>query len=131
MDLARLLPMLVIAILAAAAPASASTVRLSPGGGDESSELTYTAAAGEQNKVSVAVDRGRATIDDPGASSITAQQGCMQVNPKRAVCDLQDSTNTIQYVVAELGDGNDSFEMTAVNTQFAGATSAAAHSRTT
>lgn len=120
MDLSRLAGTALAILLLVAAPASASTVRLVPGGGDSSSEVIYTAAAGEQNKVSVAVDGGKATIDDPGASSITAEQGCTQVNPKRAVCDLQDSTETIQYVVADLGDGNDSFEMTAVNTGFAG-----------
>ena len=110
------------AVLVGAAPASASTVRLDPGGGGESTEVIYTAAEGEQNKLSVTVDRGRATVDDPGASSITAQQGCAQVTPKRAICDLQDSTATIQYVQADLGDGNDTFDLIAdANTRFVGA----------
>lgn len=121
MHLARLTTAALAALLLAAAPASASTVRLDPGGGDDSSTVTYTAAPGEQNKVSVAVDGPKATIDDPGASSITTQQGCTQVTPKRAVCDLQDSTTNIQRIAADLADGDDSFEMTAVNTQFAGA----------
>ena len=108
-------------LLIAAAPAPASTVRLDPGGGDESSRVTYTAAPGEQNKVSVTVEGARATIDDPGADSIATQQGCTQVTPKRARCDLQDSTDGIRYVRAELGDGNDTFAFTAADTQFAGA----------
>jgi Ca2+-binding RTX toxin-like protein len=120
-NLARLTTAAVAALLLAAAPASASTVRLDPGGGDDSSTVTYTAAPGEQNKVSVAVDGPKATIDDPGASSITTQQGCTQVTPKRAVCDLQDSTTNIQRIAVELADGDDSFEMTAVNTRFSGA----------
>jgi hypothetical protein len=85
------------------------------------SEVTYTAAAGESNKVSAAVDRARVTIDDPGAGSITAQQGCVNETPKRVVCDLQSSTTTIDYVLAFLGDGNDTFELSAANTPFAGA----------
>ncbi len=120
MDPARLTLAILAAALLAAAPASASTVRLDPGGGDESSKVTYTAAPGEQNKLSVTVDGPRATIEDPGAGEIVTQQGCTRQTPKRAVCDLQDSTATIQYVLAELGDGNDTFAMTAVNTQFAG-----------
>lgn len=109
------------AVLVAAAPASASTVRLDPGGGEESSQITYTAAGGEQNKLSVSVDGARATIDDPGASTITPQQGCTSVTPKRVTCDLQSSTDTIQTVEANLDDGNDTFDMTATNTRYAGA----------
>jgi Ca2+-binding RTX toxin-like protein len=116
----RLTLLAVAALLVLAGPASASTVTLNPGGGDESTEVVYTAAPGEANKVSVEIDRGKATIDDPGASSITVQQGCTQQTPKRVVCDLQDSTATIQYFVGDLGDQNDTFSFTALNTNFAG-----------
>jgi hypothetical protein len=121
MELARAVPLALIALLAAVTPASAATVRLNPGGGDESAFLVYTAADGEQNKLSVSVDRGQATVDDPGASSIDPQQGCQAITPKRAICDLQDSTATINYVEAHLGDGNDEVDLIpSENTQFVG-----------
>jgi hypothetical protein len=116
MNLARLTTALIAALLFGAAPAAASTVRLDPGGGEDASTVTYTAAPGEANKVSVAVDGAKATIDDPGASSITVQQGCTQVTPKRATCDLQSSTDSIRQVVADLGDGGDTFDLTAGTT---------------
>jgi hypothetical protein len=119
MNIARLTTALVATLLFSAAPAAASTVRLDPGGGEDASTVTYTAAPGEANKVSVSVDGAKATIDDPGASSITVQQGCTSVTPKRATCDLQSSTDFIQEIVADLGDGNDTFDLTA-GTKFVG-----------
>lgn len=121
MEPPRLALAFLIAFLVVAAPASASTVRLEPAGGDDSARIVYTAADGEQNKLSVTVSGGHATVDDPGASTVTPQQGCTQATPKRVECDLQDSTETISYVEAELGDGNDSFDLIAgENTRFVG-----------
>jgi hypothetical protein len=116
MQPARLTTALIAILLLGAAPAAASTVRLDPGGGDRGSTVTYTAAPGEANKVSVSVDGPKATIDDPGASAITVQQGCTQVTPTRATCDLQSSTDDIQEIVADLGDGADTFAVTAGTT---------------
>lgn len=121
MALTRLALTVAAALLVAAAPASASTVRLDPGGGDESTTVTYIAGAGEANKVTAAVDGTRMTIDDPGTSSITPQQGCSSLTPKRVVCDTQDSTNPMGRIHAELGDGDDTFSMTIANTLFAAA----------
>ena len=120
MELARLAPVILVALLTAAAPASASTVRLEPGSDEDVARIVYTAAAGEQNKLSVSVEGPRATIDDPGAGSITAQQGCTQVTPKRATCDLQDSTETVRIVEADLADGDDTFALTSGSTPFVG-----------
>jgi hypothetical protein len=97
-----------IALGAAPAAASASTIRLEPGGEDEAPHLVYRAAPGEQNRLSIAVSGSKATVDDPGAT-IAVQQGCASVTPQRATCDLQSSTSRIEFADVELGDGDDTF----------------------
>jgi hypothetical protein len=101
---------LMVALLAGAAPASAATVHVESGTAEDPYTLVYTAAAGEQNKVSILVEGSRATIDDPGADPLTAGARCTQVTPKRATCDLESTTNRISFVRADLGDGDDTWQ---------------------
>ena len=110
---------LAAAALTIPASASASTVSLDPGGGDEGSKITYTAAPGEANKVDVKVTGGTAEIDDPGAT-ITAGANCVAApNGKKATC-TNPSRPSIDTFFAALGDGNDSFDAAGVFTRVEG-----------
>ena len=103
------------------ATAQASTVSLSPGGGDEAPTLTYTAVAGEANKLDVKVTGSTAEVNDAGAN-ITPGQGCVSVNAKKATCSLQSATAKILLVSATLLDGNDTSDLTGADGDVDGGT---------
>lgn len=83
-----------------AQPAGASTVAV------EENELRFTAAAGELNKATV-TDTGTALeVRDSGAA-VTAGAGCSATN-EGAICER----GAVQRVRADLGDGEDTFDLT-------------------
>ena len=109
------------AFLALPAAASAATVTLVPASDEQPSILTYDAAAGESNKLDITVNGSTAEIADPGAGSITPGQNCAANGPKKATCTLPGGAN-IQEVVAELGDGNDTADVSGASTDLTGGT---------
>jgi hypothetical protein len=101
------------AALTIPASATAATVALSPGGDELPVRVDYKAAAGEANKVTVTVNGKVAEINDPGAGSITPGANCVSNTPKKVTC-TNPGADGIDLVAAELGDGNDDFQITGV-----------------
>lgn len=104
-----------IAALAIPSAASASTVSLNVGDDEDGTTITYSAAAGEANKLDVKVMGQTAEISDPGAGSITPGANCQPVNPKRVTCTT--TRQEIEAFVATLLDGNDTFSASGVFTR--------------
>ena len=91
--------------------ASASTVSLNVGDDEDGSSITYTAAAGEANKLDVKVTGQTAEISDAGAN-ITPGANCTAVNAKKVTCTT--TRPSIDSLVATLLDGNDSADVAGV-----------------
>ena len=108
-------PLAAVAALCLALPSAASgaTASLTPGDPDSPSRIAYTAAAGEANKldVQVAADRRSAEISDPGADSIVPGANCAAQNAKKVTCTVPAGRPDLLVVEAELGDGNDTFDI--------------------
>ena len=106
-------PALVAALLVLPAFASASTVKLEPGGDEEPTLITYTAAMGEANKVdiTVAADGRTAEINDPGADSVVPGTNCAAQNAKRVTCTVPANAPRVGLVTADLLEGNDTFDL--------------------
>ena len=116
MRLRSITPVLVALALAAPASAGAATVSLTPGAPDAPTRITYTAAAGEANKLDVKVDASGNTAEftDNGATTITPGANCAAQNAKKVTCTRPASAPRINLVLAELGDENDTFEVAGV-----------------
>ncbi|HEX8741881.1 MAG TPA: calcium-binding protein [Thermoleophilaceae bacterium] len=93
----RLLLTSLLALLAVPAGASAATVSAADG------KLTYTAASGEANHLTVSNASGLIRFDDTGVSAMTAGSGCTSKGAQRVDC----SPIAVAGVTADLGDGND------------------------
>lgn len=109
---------LALAAVAAAAltipsAAGAATVHLDPGDAESGSRITYTAAAGEANKLDVKVTGNTAEISDPGATSITPGANCVANNPKKVTC-TNAAGPRVDAFNAELLDENDTFDVAGV-----------------
>ena len=89
----------VVAMLAVAGTASASTLAVDKGG-----TLRFTAARGEANNVNLQSVGLQTVVTDSG-SVIHAGNGCMQVSAHQASCPLPASFS--QDVAMTLGDRND------------------------
>lgn len=100
-------PLAVLLALAIPAGASASTVALNIGDDEDGSTITYTAAAGENNKLDVKVTGNTAEISDNGAN-ITPGANCAAQNAKKVTCTT--TRPKIDALVATLGDGNDDYK---------------------
>jgi hypothetical protein len=98
------------ASMAVPAAAHASTAGIQLGGGEDATTLTFQAAPGEANKPNIVVTGQTATIDDPG-STITPGEHCAPVNAKKVTCDTGNAALKIDVVVANLGDGGDTFDL--------------------
>jgi hypothetical protein len=92
-----------VAVAAAAAalalPAGASAATVSSAGG----AVTFTAASGESNRLSVFEAGGTLLFEDAGVSSMTAGPGCTPAGAQRVVCAVHGDG----AVAVQLGDGND------------------------
>ena len=107
---ARIAAAIAAALFIVPASVSASTVSLAPADPDAPPRLTYTAANGEANKLDVKVTNATAEISDPGAGTVTPGANCAPVNPKKVTCtEPQGKVNWV--VLANLGDGNDTFDL--------------------
>lgn len=87
----RFLPLLVLAlVLLGAGPALASTVEVVDGA------LTYTAARGERNALTLTTDGVAITLADPGASGLRIGPGCTPAGPlKTASCPAAEVRRTV------------------------------------
>jgi Ca2+-binding RTX toxin-like protein len=85
------------------AAASAGTADVVPEGAD-SGVVTYAAAPGETNDVTVAYDGQHVVVHDTGAP-VTAGTGCTAVDAHTAAC-TPDAT-PLPFARVTLGDGND------------------------
>jgi hypothetical protein len=65
--------------VAAAAPATASTVQI------DGARLTYDAAPGESNRLTLSVANGTVTVTHTGAT-MTAGSGCTFISSTKATC---------------------------------------------
>src|SRR5829696_6893377 len=90
----RPLPLTLLLVLLLAPAAHGGTVTrtsevLDADGGDEVlvHSVTFEAAAGEANNVTMAVQAGVLTVRDAGAP-VTAGKGCVQVDPATATCEV-------------------------------------------
>jgi Ca2+-binding RTX toxin-like protein len=98
-------------VLAALAPFAASTdARASKA--DATTFLTYTAAAGETNDVTVSGGPATVTIRDPGAT-ITAGNNCQAVSASEVTCSPPGGPGD---AAIDLGDGSDHFDAAAAQT---------------
>lgn len=91
------------------ARADASTVGTGP---DEliGAAIAISSAPGETNQVSVSYDYDAAIFTITDAAGATAQPGCQQVDATTVTCAAGTSDATlVNRVVADLGDGDDSF----------------------
>jgi hypothetical protein len=102
----RLVAVIAAALFIVPASASASVVSLDPGAPDAPPRITYTASSGEANKLNVTVAGATAQVDDPGAGTVTPGTNCAAVTPKKVTC-TNPNGNTIQILLATLGDGAD------------------------
>jgi hypothetical protein len=116
---ARLVAAVAAAFLIVPAAASASTVSLDPGAPDSPPRITYTAAAGEANKVNASVAGSTATINDPGAGTITPGSNCAAVTAKKVTC-TNPGGGAIFLITAVLGDGGDTFAISGANSSVDG-----------
>ncbi len=89
---------LALAALAALAPASASASTAVIGNGT----LSYFAASGEANVLTVALSGGDYVLSDPGAG-ITPGAGCRLLTTHQVACGAQP----VQGIYVDAGDGND------------------------
>lgn len=108
------IPATVVAItaaLAVPAAAPAATVSLNVGDDEDGSRITYTAEAGEANKLDVKVTGQTAEISDPGAN-ITPGANCTPVNAKKVTCTT--TRPTIDSLFATLLDGDDTAHIAGV-----------------
>jgi Ca2+-binding RTX toxin-like protein len=87
---------LALAGLGAAANAEAATVSVSDG------DLTYTAAAGERNGVTIAHIGYRYDVRD-AFTPVQAGEGCAQVTPYRALCNW----GPVQRIIVRASDRDD------------------------
>jgi hypothetical protein len=88
------------ALLAAlAVPGTASAATVSAAGGT----LTFTAASGESNNLTVSVQSGLIRFEDTGVSSMTAGSGCTTSGAQRVNC----VQTAVTGITTDLGDGND------------------------
>jgi Ca2+-binding RTX toxin-like protein len=103
----------IAALLIVPSAASASQVSLVPGDEELPPQLQYFASPGEANKlnVTVAADGRSAEVSDPGAGTITPGSNCTAQNAKKVTCTLPAGQERIGEVDAELGDGNDTFDV--------------------
>src|SRR2546421_174581 len=96
----RLLAVAALTAAALAAPdaASAATVSVSNG------KATYTAAPGELNNLTLTTQLHPLGVrfSDPGAGSVSAGVGCMQINATTVGC-----AEPLTGITVDLGDGND------------------------
>lgn len=107
----RLTVAFALSLLALTAPAGAATVSV-----DGSKILTYQAAEGERNALTVSeeyTETGRVLVFTEAEEKITAGSGCSQITAIRAHCAMTTRVNGEQvYAVMgmtyHLGDGNDS-----------------------
>src|SRR2546423_3954358 len=83
-------------VLPAAASASTATVI--------NHVLTYTAAPGEANNVSISYPNGVYTLYDPGVTQMTAGSGCSPAGTPTVTCGAIGSLTGISM---DLGDGSD------------------------
>jgi len=90
----------VVALLLAPRAASAATVSV------EGNELRFTAAAGELNKATITDTGSALDVRDSGAS-LTPGPGC-SATAEGAICER----GAVQRVRADLGDGEDTFDLT-------------------
>jgi Ca2+-binding RTX toxin-like protein len=68
----------------------------------DNSTITYKAAAGQANNVSISLSGSTYTLSDPGAN-VAAGAGCTQVNANQATCP----STGVQKIHVRAGDGND------------------------
>ena len=113
MNFKQTAPVLIAALLALPASAAASTVKLEPGGDEEPTLITYTAAEGEANKLDIAVaaDGRSAEINDPGAGSIAPGQNCAAQGAKKVTCTVPANAPRVQLVAVDLLNGNDTLKV--------------------
>lgn len=88
--------------LAGAAPAAASTVQL------DGATLTYDAAPGEANRLTVSSSGGTLTVTDTGAT-VTAGAGCTFVSATKATCPAAG----VAAMAISTGDMNDTASVSA------------------
>src|SRR3954462_13278991 len=104
----RVLPFCAAAAVALWAPhaAGASTLSVNWDGG----RISYVAASGETNKLSIAYDaaRGAYRVSDPGATSmLVVTQGGDGNKCVKAVVALYCPAKGVRHVAVSLADGND------------------------
>jgi hypothetical protein len=87
------------AVVLLALPGAAAAATVSAGGG----AVTFTAASGESNRLSVSAANGALRFEDFGVSSMTAGPGCTSAGARRVDC----ASAGIGGVTVELGDGDD------------------------
>lgn len=100
----------VLAVLLAAAPASAGTISLAPSR-DGQVVLSYEAEPGEANDVSLRVESDQAMIDD--SAGVTPGEGCTRPDPmfpNRATCTTPEA---IVDAIVRLKDRADRIRLTA------------------
>jgi Ca2+-binding RTX toxin-like protein len=73
--------------------------------------VTYVAAAGEANRLTVGRAGDEWTLADPGAP-ITAAAGCRTGDAHTAVCTAASTSEAIPAFSAQLGDGDDTLAIT-------------------
>jgi hypothetical protein len=100
---------LLLAVLALAAPARAADVRVDSwcdsSGSDCGQTAVFRAAAGERNDLTVTVEGAVALFRDAGAP-VTASGLCVAVDPHAARCAALPADETLS-TYADLGDGDD------------------------
>ena len=89
------------AVALAVAPSTAGASTASVSGG---TDLTYNAAAGETNNVTVSLDGAVYRITDPGAT-ITPMFGCAAVNANEVTCTAA-GVDRVDLQLDDLGDTN-------------------------
>jgi hypothetical protein len=96
-----------LAITVPAAPAVAATVQLTSTSSafPEYLALSYVAAAGEVNTVSVVSFGGDVTVTDPTAE-LQAGAGCVSQTPHQVVCPATQE-QLVEAIAIDLGDGDD------------------------
>jgi hypothetical protein len=107
-----------LALVAAAAPASASVIDSQPGqpvgtDGWEGGAIDFRDAGGESNVVSIDVpaDYAALQVQDTGAA-LSPSGDCVSTGPHAATCDGRDPRFDSRSVSLHLGDGDDRYTAT-------------------
>lgn len=101
-----------LGLAALPAGAQASIVHLDPGDDEgDDARITFIAFPGEANRLSVSSPTSTAAIEDSGAT-ITPGRNCTAVTPNRVTCGV--GGQLIGFAEIELGDGDDTSQVTGV-----------------